>query len=54
MGHFIIGSVAGWLLLSILFGRLLPAGSFWAFLAGMVGGVIGVAVGEVGSTDKGE
>lgn len=52
--HFTIGAVAGWLLLSMIYGRLLPVLSLQTILAVAIGGVIGVIVGAGLSGSKGK
>lgn len=42
---FTIGAVAGWLLLSMIYGRLLPVLSLPTILAVVIGGAIGAIVG---------
>ena len=49
---FTIGAVAGWLLLSMIYGRLLPVLSLPAILAVAIGGVVGVIVGAALSGNK--
>ncbi len=51
---FTIGAVAGWLLLSMIYGRLLPAMSLPTILAVAIGGVVGVVVGAALSGAKGK
>ena len=51
---FTIGAVAGWLLLSMISGKLLPALSLPTFLAVAIGGVVGVIVGAALSGGKGK
>ena len=51
---FAIGAVAGWLLLSMIYGRLLPVLSLPTILAVAFGGVVGVIVGAVLSGAKGK
>jgi len=52
--HFTIGAVAGWLLLSMISGKLLPVLSLPTILAVAIGGIIGVVVGAVLSGGKGK
>jgi hypothetical protein len=51
---FTIGAVAGWLLLSMISGRLLPALSLPTILAVAIGGVVGVIVGAAVAGGKGK
>jgi hypothetical protein len=51
---FTVGAVAGYLLLSIISGKLLPALSLPAILAVAIGGVVGVVVGAALSREKGK
>ena len=51
---FTIGAVAGWLLLSLIYGRLLPVLSLQTILAVAIGGVVGVVVGASLSSGKGK
>jgi len=41
MKYFTVGAVAGWLLLSMISGKLLPALSLPSIITVMVGGIIG-------------
>ncbi len=52
--HFTVGAVAGWLLLSLIYGRLLPVLSLPTILAVAFGGVVGVVVGATLSGGKGK
>jgi len=52
--YFTIGAVAGWLLLSMISGKLLPVFSLPTILAVAVGGVVGVVVGAALSAGKGK
>jgi hypothetical protein len=53
MGKFFtIGGVAGWLLVSVLAGRLQPAFSLKTFLAVLIGGLLGVVVGAALTSKK--
>ena len=47
-----IGAVVGWLLISMIYGRLLPALSLPTFLAVAIGGVVGTIVGAALSKAK--
>lgn len=51
---FTIGAVIGWLLLSMIYGRLLPVLSLPTILAVAIGGVVGVVVGAALSGAKGK
>jgi hypothetical protein len=51
---FTIGAVAGWLLLSIISGKLLPVLSLPTILAVAIGGVVGVVVGAALSGGQGK
>ncbi len=44
---FIIGGVAGWLLVSMLYGHLLPVLSLPSIIAVFIGGIVGTVVGAV-------
>lgn len=46
---FSLGAVAGWLLVSLFYGKLLPAFSIPTFIAVSVGGIVGVVAGCVWS-----
>jgi len=51
---FTIGAVAGWLLLSMMYGRLLPVLSLPTILAVTIGGVVGLIAGAGLSGAKGK
>ena len=51
---FAIGAVAAWLLLSIIYGRLLPALSVPTILAVAIGGSLGAVIGGAVSGGKGK
>ena len=51
---FAIGAVAGWLLLSMIYGRLLPVLSLPCILAVAIGGSIGLVIGGALSGGKGK
>jgi len=50
---FTIGAVAGWLLLSMISGKLWPVLSLPTILAVMIGGVVGVVLGVLCRGPKG-
>ena len=53
MGKFFtIGAVAGWLIMSMFYGKLLPAISLPTILAVSIGGIVGVIVGVAFSGTK--
>ena len=51
---FMIGSVVGWLLLSIIYGKLLHVLSLPTILAVAIGGVVGLIIGAALSEGKGK